>query len=48
MSLCGAMAEEDGEAVASKFQQNIISYEALCSNPNVFSDPNLVVRISGK
>lgn len=48
MSVCGACEDQDSDAIAAKFQQHIVSYEALCSNPNIFTDPNLIIRMSGK
>lgn len=48
MSLCGGLEEHGGAGSMSRFEQHMVSYDALCNNPNLLTDPNLVIRLSGK
>jgi len=48
ISLCGGLEERESRGMADKFESHRVTYEALCANPNILNDPNLVVRISNQ
>jgi hypothetical protein len=48
MSLCGGLDEVmPADQMRSRFNKSLISYQQFCSNPNMVSDPKLVLRING-
>lgn len=47
-SLCGNLSQFDGEVPFEKFEKFRVTYENFCNNPNLFMNPNLVVRIDDK
>jgi phosphatidate phosphatase LPIN len=46
LSLCGGM--EKGGPTDEDFDANVIQYSDICQNPELFSSPNLVVRLNDK
>ncbi|XP_034108587.1 phosphatidate phosphatase LPIN3 isoform X3 [Drosophila albomicans] len=47
MSMCGM--QENGAAPADEeFDRQLVTYHDVCKNPQMFSSPNLVVRLNGK
>ncbi|EDW85653.2 uncharacterized protein Dwil_GK23042, isoform D [Drosophila willistoni] len=47
MSMCG-MPENGSLPTHEDFDRHLISYPDVCKNPNLFTSPNLVVRLNGK
>ncbi|XP_069106044.1 phosphatidate phosphatase LPIN2-like isoform X2 [Argopecten irradians] len=47
MSLCGGLSDPDGVTL-EKFMQNVITFDDLCENYNMISNPDLVIRICEK
>lgn len=47
LSLCGGIEKEGGPTV-EEFNANIVQYNDVCVNPQIFLSPNLVVRINNK
>ena len=48
MSLCGGLKEAEGDIAPEKFLQFLVTYDDFCQNPNILSNPNLVIRIGHK
>lgn len=48
ISLCGPLEDQEAQVSDEKFNQHLVTHEALCDNPAVISDPNLVIRIGNK
>jgi len=48
LSLCGSLDHQDARISDDAFNRNLVTHEALCENPSLLSDPNLVVRVGGK
>ncbi|XP_064651749.1 phosphatidate phosphatase LPIN2-like isoform X2 [Lineus longissimus] len=48
MSLCGGLKEFDGEMPLERFMQGLVTYDDFCENPNLISNPDLVLRIGEK
>ncbi|XP_055620509.1 phosphatidate phosphatase LPIN2 [Toxorhynchites rutilus septentrionalis] len=46
LSLCGGL--ENGGPTGEEFERHLLRYSDVCSNPTVFSSPDLVVRINEK
>lgn len=47
LSLCGGLSDPDGITL-EKFMTHIVTYEDLCENYNMVTNPDLVVRIGEK
>ncbi|XP_017790843.1 PREDICTED: phosphatidate phosphatase LPIN3 isoform X2 [Habropoda laboriosa] len=47
LSLCGGLDSEAGPAKEA-FHQNLLHFEDICSDPKLYENPNLVVKINGK
>lgn len=47
LSLCGGLDSENGPSEDS-FHQNMLQFEDICSDPKLYENPNLVVKINGK
>ncbi|XP_029168065.1 phosphatidate phosphatase LPIN1 isoform X2 [Nylanderia fulva] len=47
MSLCGGLDNENGPAKEA-FHENLLHFEDICTDPKLYENPNLVVRINGK
>lgn len=47
LSLCGGLSDPDGMTL-EKFMTHIVTYEDLCENFNMVTNPDLVVRIGEK
>ncbi|GAB6023126.1 hypothetical protein CHUAL_007210 [Chamberlinius hualienensis] len=47
-SLCGSVLNCSAEVAHRKFQKSVISYEQYCNDPNIFANPDLMVRVNGK
>ena len=47
MSLCGGLKESE-DISKERFMQFLVTYDDFCENPNLVSDPNLVIRIGDK
>ncbi|XP_015438597.1 PREDICTED: phosphatidate phosphatase LPIN1 isoform X2 [Dufourea novaeangliae] len=47
LSLCGGLDSEHGPSKEA-FHQNLLQFEDVCSDPKLYENPNLVVKISGK
>ncbi|XP_029039680.1 phosphatidate phosphatase LPIN3 isoform X2 [Osmia bicornis bicornis] len=47
ISLCGGLDTETGPSKEA-FHQNLLHYEDICSDPKLYENPNLVVKINGK
>ncbi|XP_034185718.1 phosphatidate phosphatase LPIN isoform X3 [Osmia lignaria lignaria] len=47
LSLCGGLDTETGPSKEA-FHQNLLHYEDICSDPKLYENPNLVVKINGK
>jgi undecaprenyl pyrophosphate synthase len=45
MSLCGGLSEG---VTLEKFMQKIVTFDDLCENFNMISNPDLVIRIGEK
>lgn len=48
LSLCGTLDHQDARISDDVFNQYLITHEALCENPSLLLDPNLVVRVGSK
>jgi len=48
MSLCGGLRQPEMTVPQDKFLQHMISYDELCRQPNLLSNPNLVIKIEDK
>jgi len=48
LSLCGTLDHQDARISNDVFNRDLITHEALCENPTLLSDPNLVVRVGNK
>ncbi|XP_076753457.1 phosphatidate phosphatase LPIN isoform X1 [Xylocopa sonorina] len=47
LSLCGGLDFETGPSKEA-FHQNLLHFEDICSDPKLYENPNLVVKINGK
>lgn len=47
LSLCGGLDTETGPSKEA-FHQNLLHYEDICTDPKLYENPNLVVKINGK
>ncbi|XP_060819179.1 phosphatidate phosphatase LPIN2 isoform X1 [Bombus pascuorum] len=47
LSLCGGLDTETGPS-KEVFHQNLLHFEDICSDPKLYENPNLVVKINGK
>ncbi|XP_043672926.1 phosphatidate phosphatase LPIN3 isoform X1 [Vespula pensylvanica] len=47
LSLCGGLDSENGPSKEA-FHQNLLHYEDICSDPKLYDNPNLVVKINNK
>ena len=47
LSLCGGLSDPEGVNL-EKFMNHIVTYEDLCENYNMITNPDLVVRIGEK
>ncbi|XP_017764760.1 PREDICTED: phosphatidate phosphatase LPIN3 isoform X2 [Eufriesea mexicana] len=47
LSLCGGLDSETGPS-KEVFHQNLLHFEDICSDPKLYENPNLVVKINGK
>lgn len=47
MSLCGGLDSENGPSKEA-FHENLLHFEDVCTDPKLYENPNLVVRINGK
>ncbi|XP_011635241.1 phosphatidate phosphatase LPIN2 isoform X2 [Pogonomyrmex barbatus] len=47
MSLCGGLDSENGPSKEA-FDENLLHFEDVCTDPKLYENPNLVVRINGK
>ncbi|XP_076639284.1 phosphatidate phosphatase LPIN [Colletes latitarsis] len=47
LSLCGGLDSENGPAKEA-FHQNLLHFEDICSDPKLYENPNLVVKINDK
>ncbi|XP_072764237.1 phosphatidate phosphatase LPIN3 isoform X3 [Anoplolepis gracilipes] len=47
MSLCGGLDNENGPSKEA-FHENLLHFEDVCTDPKLYENPNLVVRINGK
>ncbi|XP_076183759.1 phosphatidate phosphatase LPIN isoform X2 [Ptiloglossa arizonensis] len=47
LSLCGGLDSENGPTKEA-FHQNLLHFEDICSDPKLYENPNLVVKINGK
>ncbi|CAK9817447.1 Phosphatidate phosphatase LPIN2 [Anthophora plagiata] len=47
LSLCGGLDSEAGPCKEA-FHQNLLHFEDICSDPKLYENPNLVVKINGK
>ncbi|CAK9802602.1 Phosphatidate phosphatase LPIN2 [Anthophora quadrimaculata] len=47
LSLCGGLDSETGPSKEA-FHQNLLHFEDICSDPKLYENPNLVVKINGK
>lgn len=47
LSLCGGLDTENGPSKEA-FHQNLLHYEDICSDPKLYDNPNLVVKINNK
>ncbi|OWF49318.1 Phosphatidate phosphatase LPIN2 [Mizuhopecten yessoensis] len=47
MSLCGGLSESEGVTL-EKFMQSVVTFDDLCENYNMISNPELVIRIGEK
>jgi len=48
LSLCGNLDHQDARISNDMFNRDLITHEALCENPALLSDPNLVVRVGSR
>ncbi|XP_046603298.1 phosphatidate phosphatase LPIN2 isoform X2 [Neodiprion virginianus] len=47
LSLCGGLDSKDGPSEET-FHQNLLHFEDVCSDPKLFENPSLVIKINGK
>ncbi|XP_015587239.1 phosphatidate phosphatase LPIN3 isoform X2 [Cephus cinctus] len=47
LSLCGGLDSEHGPSEEA-FHQNLLHFEDICTEPKLYENPNLVVKINGK
>ncbi|XP_020293428.1 phosphatidate phosphatase LPIN3 isoform X2 [Pseudomyrmex gracilis] len=47
MSLCGGLDSENGPSKEA-FNENLLHFEDVCTDPKLYENPNLVVKINGK
>lgn len=47
LSLCGGLDSENGPS-KNAFRQNLLRYEDICSDPKLYENSNLLVKINGK
>lgn len=47
ISLCGGLDSENGPSKEA-FNENLLQFEDVCTDPKLYENPNLVVRINGK
>ncbi|XP_017891870.1 phosphatidate phosphatase LPIN2 [Ceratina calcarata] len=47
LSLCGGLDSETGP-LKEAFHQNLLQFEDICTDPKLYENPNLVVKINGK
>lgn len=47
-SLCGNILNCSAEVAHRKFQKSLINYDQFCTDPNIFGNPDLMVRVNGK
>lgn len=47
ISLCGGLDSETGPS-KEVFHQNLLHFEDICSDPKLYENPNLVVKINEK
>ncbi|XP_015186582.1 PREDICTED: phosphatidate phosphatase LPIN3 isoform X2 [Polistes dominula] len=47
LSLCGGLDSESGPSKEA-FHQNLLHYEDICTDPKLYDNPNLVVKINNK
>ena len=48
LSLCGGLSDAEGSINTDKFMQDLVTYDDYLVNPDMLSNPNLVVSIGGK
>ena len=48
LSLCGTLDHQDARISDDVFNRYLVTHEALCENPSLLTDPNLVVRVGSK
>ena len=48
LSLCGALQDAERNVADERFLKHVITYESFCDNPNLLTDPKLVVQFDGK
>lgn len=48
MSLCGGLKDPDSSITLDKFMHHFVTFEDFCKDPNMFGNPNLVIRMHGK
>ncbi|EGI61889.1 Lipin-2 [Acromyrmex echinatior] len=47
LSLCGGLDNENGPSKEA-FNENLLHFEDVCTDPKLYENPNLVVKINGK
>lgn len=47
LSLCGGLDTENGPSKEA-FQENLLHFEDICTDPKLYENPNLVIRINEK
>ncbi|KAL0109040.1 hypothetical protein PUN28_014260 [Cardiocondyla obscurior] len=47
ISLCGGLDSENGPSIES-FNENLLHFDDVCTDPKLYENPNLVVKINGK
>ncbi|XP_018313852.1 phosphatidate phosphatase LPIN3 isoform X3 [Mycetomoellerius zeteki] len=47
LSLCGGLDSENGPSKEA-FNENLLHFEDVCTDPKLYENPNLVVKINGK
>ncbi|XP_011141712.1 phosphatidate phosphatase LPIN1 isoform X2 [Harpegnathos saltator] len=47
LSLCGGLDTENGPSKEA-FHENLLQFEDICTDPKLYENPNLVVKINGK
>lgn len=48
MSLCGGLQDVERGVASEQFNKYLVTYDSFCDNPNLLTDPNLVVRMDGR